>query len=159
MALATAGNRGRNVRVGAQILLRRTDGSNRKHEATCTEVNSQNIGLCVKAHFVVGEVVELVCGKNSTKEAGRRARVMYRMADRYGLSWLTETAPGATVSPDAFARIAAARKLLAELKAAYDTLPAPHRGAVREALAGPAVKSAIRGCPGEKNAERLRPSA
>lgn len=166
-------NLDRNVHVGARVYLRRTDGSKRIHEATCMDIYSHSLALRAQAPFVVGEVVELVSGESSAGEfmaaKAHRARVMYRVSDCYGLRWLGETnVPPKADATAAAARLAAARKLLADLKAAYDTLPAAHRVALRETLT-----DCANGCPdggsrgvlvlqtpgvGKKESEAVRPS-
>jgi len=59
------------------------------HEATCTDVNVESIGLCTQAVFAVGEVVELVLADCDEKDKVRyRARVMYRNSNHYGVGFL-----------------------------------------------------------------------
>jgi len=132
----------RNLRVGKSIRIRRTDGSGRIHEAICTETNSQGVGLFAWAVFAVGEVLELVAGASPEVQKTRRVRVLYRRASLYGLAWLPDPAPGPSRESVSHERLAAARKLLDELKAAYRSLPSTERAAVRRALreqAAPAV--------------------
>ena len=79
----------RNTHTGAGLRIRRTDGSNRIYEATCTDINAKSIGFRSQAIFVVGEVIELVFSNPGGEGIVRqRARVVYRTSDRYGLVFL-----------------------------------------------------------------------
>lgn len=121
-------------RAEKSIRIRRTDGSNRIHEATCTEGCRPGVGLSATARFAVGEVVELLGGDGPDGSHARRARVLFRRGDVYGLDWLPDPAP--EVAPDAASpeRLAAARKLLEDLKTAYHSLSLAERRAVRRVL-------------------------
>ena len=138
MSSATVLHRDRNLHVGARACIYRNDGSNRGYEAICTDVELESIGLRTTAVFAVGEVVEIAfAGCGSDGEVRLRARVLYRMSERYGFGVLSETAINAEVAPATRSdegRLKEARRLLAELKAAYKTLPAVHRAAVRKVL-------------------------
>jgi hypothetical protein len=122
-------------RAGHPILVRRTDGSNRIHHATCTDVNHRGIGFVAKTVFVVGEVVELLIGHGEGKEAKKhRARVLFRMRDRYGLGLLAEHPAQGSPQLTSTERLEAARKLLTQLKTSYEALPEQHRQVIRNTL-------------------------
>jgi hypothetical protein len=66
----------------------RTDGSERVYRAECTEVTDKGARLQIAgARFSVGEVVELHFSHDRDGER-RRARVIYRTTDEYGLTFL-----------------------------------------------------------------------
>jgi hypothetical protein len=138
MSSATVLDRDRNLHVGAHVCVYRSDGSNRGYDAICTGIELEGIDLHTPAVFAVGEVVDVAfAGCNSEYETRLRARVLYRMSERYGLGLL----PEATANPEPSSAAAqgdcrkkTARNLLAQLKASYDALPAVHRAAVRKAL-------------------------
>ena len=141
--LAATFDTGWNVRAGNRIQVRRTDGSNRTHEAICTDTNRQGIGFHARADFAVGEVVELLIGRNGQNAPKReRARVLYRNMNLYGLGWLIDYAPEPAPDGPGAERLAAARHLLARLRAAYQSLPSPQRAAVRNALHEQAAEAA-----------------
>jgi hypothetical protein len=145
MSSATVLHRDRNLHVGARVCIYRNDGSNRGYEAICTDLELESIGLRTSAVFAVGEVVEIAfAGCRHEREIRVRARVLYRMACRYGFGVLTESAGNTQTTSAAGrddSRIKTARKLLSDLKAAYQALPAVHRAAVRKALTQRALAS------------------
>ncbi len=128
----------RKFRIGEDMRIYRNDGTNRAYEATCTHIEPGGIALRTQAVFTVGEVVEFsFAGGGEPSQDRHPARVMYRTSDRYGLGLLnagTRKRQPAPVDADHECCLQAARQMLAELKAAYDTLPAAHKEAVRNAI-------------------------
>ena len=120
------------LRVGASILIRRTDGSNRVYKATCTEADGHGLGLMAEAVLAVGEVVEVLAAHKHEKP--RRARILYRTANLYGLDWVNSPTEETAPQPPGPERLAVARQLLENLKVAYHSLSLKERAAVRRAL-------------------------
>ena len=145
MSSATVLHRDRNLHVGARVCIYRNDGSNRGYEAICTDLELESIGVRTSAVFAVGEVVEITfAGCSQEREIRVRARVLYRMSGRYGFGVLSESASNSQPVSAAGREdcpIKTARKLLSDLKAAYQALPAVHRAAVRKALTQKALAS------------------
>ena len=128
MNLATEHIAGCEARPGKPVRVRRTDGSNRTHQALCTGTHHSGLEMQSDATFAVGEVIELLADGNDNLFRESRARIQYRRMDAYGLAWLPEPIPEPAALPPP--RLAA-RKLLSKLKATYDSLPPRQRAAVR----------------------------
>jgi len=119
-------------RIGQPVYIHRGDGSNRVSEGTFTSADVLGIGLSTPAVFAVGEVVEFVFAPGGQQDKVRyRARILYRTSNRYGLGLLREPEP---LPGGGDYRLHRAAKLLAGLKAAYDSLPAAHQEVVCETL-------------------------